>query len=203
MKVRAMRKTHGVVVTLVFALLLGLLLAAGPAMATTTLNTLQATYVAELYPGDGEFDADWNLTFWDWVAYTETVRTTGPDGWRFQAAYNVVRLDGVIPFKGDNVHWGDVAIVSRDPAGIVYDPDASLVDNLAGYGLLWTGSWEGYTLNKRTHKAVMELAGWPSSWNVGYSAHIDVDCGGFDLANARSGVYVVTPWNMRAYVTSP
>lgn len=195
-----MRRKHGISAVLVLALLFGLLLTAGPASATTTLNTMQATYKAELYPGDGEFDADWTLHFWDWVAYTETRRTTGPDGWRF-VGYNVVLLQGLIPLKGDNYHWGEVAIVSRDPWGIVYDTNRSLADNVAAYGLLWTGTWDGYTLNKRTHKAVMELAGWADSPSENYLAHIEVDCGGFDQANVHSGHWTVTPWNMRAYVT--
>jgi hypothetical protein len=196
-----MKKTYSILIVLVLALLLGLLLAAGPASATTTLNTLQATYRTEIYPGDYYVDEQWTVHFWDWVAYTETVRTTGPDGARFQGTYSVVLLGGLIPLKGDNYHWGEVAVVSRDPALVVYDTSKSLNDNLAAYGLLWTGTWDGYTLNKRTHKAVMELEGWADSPNEDYVVHIEVDCGGFDQANLRSGHWTVTPWNMRAYVT--
>lgn len=195
---------HGILAVLVLAMLLGLLLAAAPAMATTTtLNTTQAMFAGELYPGDGYVDDQGTLVFWDFVVYSVTVRATGPDGWRFLSAYGVARLDGLIPLKGDNYHWGDAAYVTRDPVGIVYDPTKSLSENLAPYGLLWTGSWEGYTLNKRNHKVIMELVGWPGSANQDCTAHIEGNSGGYDMANLNSDNFVLTPWNFLVYVTSP
>jgi len=195
---------YGLLGVLVLALLLALQLAAGPASATTTtLNKTQGFMMGELYPGDFEVYSDGTLHVWDWVAYTVTVRATGPDGGRFLGTYGVARLDVLIPLKGDNYHTGDIAFVSQDPLGIVYDPAKSHSENLAGYGLLWTGKWDGYTLNKRNHKAVMELVGWPGSANEGYTAHVEVKSGGFDMANVNSGNYVLTPWNSLVYVTSP
>ena len=72
---------YGLLGVLVLALLLALQLAAGPASATTTtLNKTQGFMMGELYPGDFEVYSDGTLHVWDWVAYTVTVRATGPDG---------------------------------------------------------------------------------------------------------------------------
>jgi hypothetical protein len=202
-----MRKLHGkygVLAVLVLALLLGLLLTAGPAMATTTtLNTTQGMFLGELYPGESYVNDAGTLVFWDWVAYSVTVRATGPDRWRFLGTYGVARLDGLIPLKGDNYHWGPIVFVSRDPLGIVYDPDKSLIENLAPYGLLWTGTWDGYTLNKRNHKVIVELVGWPGTVNGPYTAHVEIKNGGFDQANYHSDNYVGVPWNSLVYLTGP
>jgi hypothetical protein len=205
---KRMHHKYGALTILVLALLLGLLLAAGPAMATTTtVNTTQAVMMGIL-----DFGTSWTysndaLHTDDFVIYSMTYRATGPDGSR-ALGYVVVCMDVIEPLKGDNYHEGDVAIlplfkangVDNDPADW-WDEDESFSDNLAGHDLLWTGSWDGYTLNKRNHKAIVDLVAPDGSANDGYTAHAVLNSGGFDQANYHSDRFVGVPWNALYYIT--
>jgi hypothetical protein len=198
-----MRQTHriGVIGMFLMAVLLGLLLAAGPASATT-VNTVQGAFMGVLYQQEyPDVGVDGTWYFADWVAYVACYGATGPDGARF-LGYAVVCLDVVWPQKGDNTHAGEVVWLSEDPANF-WDPSTSFWSNLAGHDLLWTGTSVGRTLNKRLHKVDLVLQGAPGSVNAGYTADFQIMSGNFDQASAASGKYVGTPWNALVLVTAP
>jgi hypothetical protein len=190
-------------IVVVLALIVTLCLSAATGTASaTTVNTVQSAFMGVLYqqeyPDVGD-DGTWYFT--DWVAYSYCYRANGPDGARF-LGYLVACLDVVWPQKGDNTHSGEVAWLREDPGGF-WDPALSFPANLAGHDLLWTGTWTGYTLNKRLHKLDIVLRGAAGSVNEGYTADFKVVSGNFDQANWHSGNYVGTPWNGLAYVTAP
>lgn len=197
-----MRKSYSILGVLVLALLFALLLAAGPASATT-VNAVGGSILGVLDDGyrwvdpeDGTGYAD------DWVAYGVWYRASGTEGGRF-IGYMVACLDVTLPAKGDNYHEGEVAWLGLDDDPMAFwDDGVSFWDNLAGHELLWTGTWDGYTLNKRNHKVVLELDGGDGTANEGYEAVFDIKSGGSDLANLNSNNYVGTPWTALAYVTA-
>lgn len=198
-----MKKTYDTLGVLVLALMVALLLLAGPASATT-VSALQGSIMGVLDDGDQWFDPDDGTAYAEgWVAYGVWYRASAPDGERF-IGYGVACLDVVLPAKGDNYHEGEVVWLglNDDPLAF-WDDDVSFWGNLAGHDLLWTGTWDGYTLNKRNHKVVLELDGVDGTANEGYEAVFDIQSGGFDLANLNSDNYVVTPWTALAYVTAP
>lgn len=187
------------VAALLLLVVLCLLAAAGPATATT-VNTVQMTLVDVLALDEPRWGDDGTMYFDNFVAYFACDRATGPDGKRF-LGYVVVDLALVIPPRGDNLHTGDVVFLSEDPSDF-WDANKSFSDNLAGRDLLWTGTCDGRTLNKRLHRIDAALVGWPGSVNGPYTADFEINSGNFDVANWRSGHYVGTPWNGVALVTA-
>ena len=195
---------YGILAVLVLALLLGLLLAAGPAAAATSVSVTQSVVMGVLDEGIAWQDPeDGTLYTDDFVIYSLTYKATGPDGWRC-LGYIVICIDVVEPLKGDNSHSGVVAVLGLDDdPGPWWDADQSFSENLAGHDLLWTGTWDGYTLNKRLHKATLLLEGWPESVNDDCSAVGEIKSGNFDVANWHSDRYVGTPWNALLMITTP
>jgi hypothetical protein len=189
--------------TLALLLALCLMALAGPASASTTVNTLTWVMMGELDPGDDLPQGDDGTWYGEnWVAYSLIYRATGADGWRF-LGYGVVCLDIVVPPKGNNYHTGEVVILgAQDPSGF-WNADKSFSDNLAGRQLLWTGTWDGFTRNKYNHHALMALTGAPGSVNEGYTACYEAHCGQFNVAWRNPNLfYVDTPWNGVARVTA-
>jgi hypothetical protein len=196
-------RRSGLLVVLFVTLAVVLTTMAGPASASTTVNTLTWVMMGELDPGDELPPGDDGTWYGEnWVAYSLIYRATGPDGWRF-LGYGAVCLDTVIPPKGDNHHSGEIVWFAGEDPSTFWNPNASFESNLVGHDLLWTGTWDGRTLNKRLHKADVQLSGRPGSDNEGCTVVMRVQSGNFDVANWHSGNYVGTPWNSLAYVTAP
>lgn len=188
---------------LVVVLAVVLMTFAGPASASTTVNSLTWVMMGVLDEGDELPQGDDGTWYGEnWVAYSLIYRATGADGWRF-LGYGVVCLDTVIPPKGDNYHTGEIVWLGATDPSTFWDPSLSFEANLAGHDLLWTGTWDGHTLNKRLHKADVALVGVPGSDNAGRTVAMRVQSGNFDVANWHSGIYVGTPWNSVALVASP
>ena len=147
--------------------------------------------------GDGTLYTD------DYVIYAVNYKATGPDGWRL-LGYVVQCIDVVEPLKGDNSHVGVVAVLpfDDDPGGW-WDDSRTFAQNLVGHDLLWTGSWDGYTLNARNHKVDLVLDGAPGSVNENCSAVGEVKSGLYDVANFHADRYVATPWSALWLVTTP
>ena len=194
-------KRKSVVTTLLCLALLGLLLAAGPASATS-VSAVQGVFQGFLDFGEPTVLPDGTEYTPDVVMPTLFYKASGPDGWRL-LGWNIVYADVWVPPTGDNIHRGVTVWVTTDPATF-WDPELSFWDNIQGRtDVIWSGTWDGRTRNKRNHTGTMDLMGWPDSVNDGWTAEVTLNAGQFDVANVNSGQYVDTPWNAVARLTAP
>jgi hypothetical protein len=162
-----MRKTYDILGVFVLALLLGLLLVAGPASAVTSSGTAHGYVLALVSPGDSaEPNPDGSYAYTDYIAIGMFVRATGAET-NLLLGYGVARLDGVIGNTGNpnhfgnNSHDGDFVILSADPRSF-WDATKSYWENLNAHAdaWLWKGTWsDGMTHNDRNHQATLSLEG--------------------------------------------
>jgi len=180
---------YGVLGVLVLALLLGLLLVAGPASATGTCVGY-GSFLGFLDLGASTV-VDGTEYIEDEVLYGKFSRVTGAEGWRIPD-YLVLCLDAVVPPKGSHSHTGEVAMLREDPSSF-WDASLSFEVNLADHALLWTGTWNGMTRNGYNHQANMTLVGVTGGVNDGYKADVRWQSTVIDPANYRSGHFIITP----------
>jgi hypothetical protein len=205
-----MGKSHGkcdILATLVLVLLLGLLVPAGTASAST-MNTAHCVLDAELTPGVWWNRADGSYGVDDWVVSLRVDGATGPDGPRF-LGYAVACLDvtvpPIVPPVGPDTRGhatGLVAFVRDDPSSVPWDVSEPFLANLEGHGLLWTGTWDGHTLGLGgSHDFDLALVGWPGSVNEPYTASLVIRNLNLKNANWHSGSYSV-PGNIQAVIAA-
>lgn len=120
-----MKKTHSSLVVLVLALLLGLLLAAGPASAVTPPESPSFTWyggmAGDLDPGLTlpDFPAAGNETALNWRIYTwmrvDIPGTPAAQKWWTLYDWNYVAYDEPDGTQGIHYHWGTGIVTSKDP----------------------------------------------------------------------------------------
>jgi len=205
--VRSMSKTrrYGVLGVFASVLLLGLLLAAGPASASSTTVTKSA-FMGWLDSGETVALPDGTLYTPDVTMPSLVYSATGPHGWRL-LGWLVACVDTWIPVKGDNFHRGVVVGLTTDPYTF-WNADLSFEENLKGRtDLTWRGTWDGRTRNKCNHTAAVSLTG--VGVNDGWTLEGTAMCGHFEV-NWRNpnydpdtgAHYVDTPW-VGVYTLTP
>jgi hypothetical protein len=171
----------GILEALVLTLLLGLLLAATPALAGDyPAATMRATSLGllnegtEVAPGP-EWPEGTTVTE-NWTPYGVVTATTGPEGWRFMG-YAVMCLTVVEPPTGNNYHWGPIVFATADPS-VGWNPAYDFATNLPPASTwLWEGTWDGVTLNKHNHLVYLDLTG----------------------CNANAGLHASVTWKMNLW----
>lgn len=152
----------GLLGALALALLLGLLLAATPALAGDyPAATMRATFLDILDGTPGEPGPEWpegTLVTENFTPYGVVTAATGPEGYRFMG-YAVMSLYVVEPPTGNNYHWGTIVFTTADPS-TAWVAGVDFWVNLPPEDIwLWKGTWDGVTLNKHNHLVNLELTG--------------------------------------------
>lgn len=155
-------RRYGVLGVFVLAVMLGLMLAAGPALAESSAAThVRASFVGMLDEGTpvenqplpGEVEA------FGWTPYAMVTASTGPNAERFYG-WATFYLHLVVRPSGDDSQDGLIAFTSVDPSpGWVLL--APFLSNLpAEEDWLWFGTMTGVTLSGHNHIFHMELTGY-------------------------------------------
>ena len=164
-------RKYGFLGVLVLVVLLGLLLAAGPALAESRAAThVRASFVDMLDEGTafenqplpGEVEA------FGWTPYAIVTASTGPNAERFYG-WATFYLHLIVRPSGDNSHDGLIVFTSVEPSKANWTHGAPFSDNLpAEEYWLWSGTMTGVSLSGHNHVFHMELTGHND--NVGLHA---------------------------------